>query len=142
MYTEELQLAKNLLLDGQHTCVVLLKTERWVSDERGVKPLLTLLNSDMDTTNAFVADKVVGKAAAFLYVAMQVKALFAITVSKPALDVLDGAGIYVEYENLTPAIKNRTNTGYCPMESAVWDIQDAQEARTKLERICEFKVEL
>jgi len=32
------------------------------------------------------------------------------------------------------AIRNRTDTGFCPMESAVWDISDPCEAKAALER--------
>ena len=32
------------------------------------------------------------------------------------------------------AIRNRTDTGFCPMESAVWDISDPHEAKAALER--------
>ena len=35
---------------------------------------------------------------------------------------------------VVPAIRNRTDTGFCPMESAVWDISDPHEAKAALER--------
>ena len=92
-----------------------------------------MLNADMGVSNACVADKVVGKAAAFLYELMGINALYAFTISEPALEVLKRAGIYAEYETLVPCIRNRTNTGRCPMESAVWEISDAEEARKILE---------
>ena len=129
----ELEKAKALLKAGGHTCVIVTKTGVFTSDERGVKPLLSALNADVGTANAVVADKVVGKAAAFLYELMKIDALFAFTVSEPALAVLKRAGIYAEYETLVPCIRNRTNTGRCPMESAVWDISDAEEAQKILE---------
>ena len=131
---QSLQKAKLLLRSEEYTCVFLLQNGApFCYKERGIKPLLAALNADMDTTNAVVADKVVGKAAAFLYALMKIKALFVITVSEPALAVLNSAGILVEYENLVPAIRNRDNTGGCPMESAVWDVESAEEARKVLE---------
>ena len=129
----ELEKAKALLKAGGHTCVIMTKTGVFTSNERGVKPLLSMLNADMGTANAVVADKIAGKAAAFLYELMKIDALFAFTISEPALEVLKRAGIYAEYETLVPCIRNRTNTGRCPMESAGWDISDAEDAQKILE---------
>ena len=128
-----LQKARTFLKEGGHTCVFIINGEIFTSNERGIKPLLNVLNSDMDTLNAVVADKVVGKAAAFLYELMQIKILYAQTVSEPALSVLKRAGINVEYDTLVSSIRNREKTGRCPMESAVWEIDNAQEARKILE---------
>lgn len=129
----ELKRAKALLREGNYTCVFVIKERVFTSNERGIKPLLSVLNADMGVSNAYVADKVVGKAAAFLYELMRIKALYVQIISEPALEVLKRAGIYVEYETLVPSIKNRANTGQCPMESAVWLLTDAQEARKILE---------
>ncbi len=124
----DLERAKALLKEGNYTCVMVVKTSVFTSEERGIKPLMEILNADVDTSSASAADKVVGKAAAFLYALMGISKLFAYTVSEPALEVLKSAGIEVEYDTLVPAIRNRTNTGYCPMESAVWEIDDARTA--------------
>lgn len=132
-----LQKAKALLEDGGYTCVLIGKDVVFTSKERGIGPLLSILNADMGTQNAYVADKVVGKAAAFLYTLMGIKALYASTLSVPALQALQSAGIAVEYGLLTQSIRNRTNTGQCPMEQAVWEVTDAQTAR----RILEEKVQ-
>ena len=123
---KNLEQAKALLKTG-YTCVI-CAGETYTSNERGVKPLLEVLNSDMVTLNAVVADKVVGKAAAFLYELMRIKKLYAVTISEPALSVLKRAGIEVEFETLVPSIKNRAGTGQCPMETAVWETENAEEA--------------
>ncbi len=129
----KLEKAKALLKEGGHTCVFVTEKGVFTFEERGIKPLWDVLNSDMVTANAAVADKVVGKAAAFLYELMGIGALYAHTVSEAALTVLQRAKIQVEYETLAPCIRNRANTGQCPMESAVWGINDAREARKVLE---------
>ncbi len=129
-----LEQAKSILHAENYTCVIVMKTGVFTSKERGIKPLLEALNADMDAANACVADKVVGKAAAFLYVLMGISKLYAHTVSEPALSALQDGGIEVEYGELVPAIRNRSNTGQCPMESAVWKVKDAREAREILER--------
>ncbi len=129
----DLERAKALLQEGGYTCVFVMQTGVFTSKERGVKPLLDVLNKDMGTLNACVADKVVGKAAAFLYTLMNIAKLYAATVSEPALEVLKEAEIEVQFDHLVPSIKNRANTGQCPMESAVWEVTDAQFAREILE---------
>ena len=120
--------AKELLCKNEYTCVVLKDDKEYSSRDRGVKPLLYWLNSDIDLKGAVVADKVVGKAAAFLYVLLQVEQVYAGVLSEPALKVLEGHNIKVTFGQKVSAIRNRDNTGFCPMESAVWDIDNPKEA--------------
>ena len=72
--------------------------------------------------------RIVGKAAAFLYVLLGIKILYANVISELALDVLKKYQIKVFYANTVPMIRNRTDTGYCPMEQATCDIDDPKEA--------------
>lgn len=46
-----------------------------------------------------------------------VEGLFADVVSRPALELLAGAGIAVEYTVVVPNIVNRAGTGTCPWSS-------------------------
>ncbi len=121
------------LLEG-HTFAVVRGSSEFVSCERGVKPLLRLLPEDWK--GAAAADRVVGKAAAFLYVLLGVSTVYAEVLSAPAEAVLLGHGIAVSCRTHTDAIINRAGTGPCPMESAVRDLTDPQEAlaaiRTRL----------
>ena len=100
--------------------------------ERGVKPLLALVESGESLAGFSAADKVVGKAAAMLYVLLGVDGIYASVISKPALAVLRKYEIYCEYGTLTDAIKNRTNTGFCPMETAVLSVETPAEALAKI----------
>ena len=119
---------KNTLQGGDYTCVIALADSLYTSRERGVKPLLELLSSGTDVRGAYAADKVVGKAAAFIYAKLGISALYALVVSVPALEVLQKAGITVIYDELSEAIRNRRGDGFCPMESAVMEISDYDEA--------------
>jgi len=89
------------------------------SQTRGVAPLLSFLEKGQDVSSYCAIDKVVGKAAAFLYLALGIKKLHAITVSESALSLLSAHSVSVTYEALVPRILNREGNGYCPMESAV-----------------------
>lgn len=124
----DLSMAKEELLAGSYTCVVRKEDNVYTSTERGVKPLLNWLDSDIDFSGYSAADKVVGKAAAMLYVLLGVEAVHAVVISTKAKNVLEQHGISVTYDSLVDRIHNRTNTGFCPMEEAVWEIDDLQEA--------------
>ena len=124
--SEKLLKAKEILAREECTLVIIMD-EVLTCRERGVKPLLSFLDSSLDLTSASAADKVVGKAAAMLYVKLGIKELYAAVLSKPALEVLRENGIPVEYGELVCAIRNRTGDGFCPMESTVINITDIDE---------------
>ena len=120
--------ARDLLSSGSYTCVLCKDGQCLTDTRRGIRPLLELWDSGADLSGFSAADKVVGKAAAFLYCLMGVGQVYAPVISQPAAEVLQSFGIPVEYDLLVPAIFNRDRTGLCPMESAVRDLIDPQEA--------------
>jgi len=123
---EDLRRARQLLENSNYTCVLCCGQQIYTSTARGVRPLLELERQDWHAFSA--ADKVIGKATAFLYVHLGVRAVYAPVISEAALNVLQQSGIEVSYALAVPAIFNRTRTGYCPMETAVKDIEDLDEA--------------
>ena len=116
------------MLDN-YTCVLCRDGTILTDTRRGIRPLLELLHSGRDLTGFSAADRVVGKAAAFLYVLIGIRALYTPVISAPALAVLERYSIPVTYGCRVAAIRNRTGDGFCPMETAVWDIDDPIEAR-------------
>lgn len=123
-----LEKAKMLLNKTDCTCVLCNGDIILTDNRRGVRPLLDLLEGNTDVAGFAVADKVVGKAAAYLYCLLNIQYLYAQVISQPALDVLAKTDITVEYGQLVPAIQNRTKDGFCPMERAVWNVDSAQDA--------------
>ena len=124
----ELERAKELLTTKGYTCVILKGDVCYNSTKRGIAPLMGYLADGVDLQGYSAADKVVGKAAAYLYVLLGIAELYAGVISVPALEVLQRFHIPVTYDTLVPAIRNRTDTGFCPMETAVLNIQFADEA--------------
>ena len=120
----DLEKARSLLEKENYTCVICRGDDVITDRRRGIRPLMELLESGKYLHGYSAADKVVGKAAAFLYCLLGVKALHAGVLSVPARDVLVSAGISVEWGSLVPAIRNRAGDGFCPMETAVWDLTD------------------
>lgn len=114
--------ARELLVSGRHTCTLCCNDQILTDNRRGVTPLLELLGQDFSRYCA--ADKVVGKAAALLYRLLNITEIYAGVISEPAIRVLEGGGITVYYDHKVPAIRNRSDTGFCPMETAVWDVED------------------
>lgn len=124
----DLNCAKERLAAGDYTCVLCKGDEMVTSQARGVKPLVGWYVSGKDFSGFSAADKVVGRATAFLYALLGVKAVYAGIVSQSALEVLAQAGIEARYGQAVPHIINRRGDGICPFEEAVLHIQDAQSA--------------
>ena len=136
---EDLQLAKQCLRAENRTCVLCKDGTYYKSDSRGVAPLLQWLDEGIQASGFSAADRVVGKATAFLYCLLGVRAVYARVMSRPAAQVLETAGIQASWEALVEGIQNRQNDGPCPMEAATRQIDDPEEAltaiRTTLERL-------
>ena len=126
--SNELQRAKELLDNNPFTCVLVGKDTVYSSAQRGVKPLLRWLDEGLCLKQFSAADKVVGKAAAYLYVLLGIRSLYAKVISEQALGVLEDHKIEVSYDTKVEVIRNRTNTGLCPMEQCVIGINTPREA--------------
>jgi len=130
----DLERAVALLTEGSYT-VALCRGDRTHTDtRRGVAPLLALLDSGVDLTAYAAADKVVGKAAAFLYLRLGVTAVHAGVMSVPARDLLVAHGVAVTCDTLVPAIRNRAGDGYCPMETVCLPLADPIVAEQAIRR--------
>lgn len=66
---------------------------------------------------SIIADKVIGKVAASIMAVAGVKEIYAKTLSKIAIPVLENAKIQYSYGILVDYIKNNAKTGMCPMEN-------------------------
>lgn len=121
--------AARQLLDAQgYTCVLCRGDIVHTTTLRGVRPLLQWLESGVDVRGFSAADKVVGKATAFLYCLLGVREVYAHVMSRIALETLQAQGIDARYGQLVPHIINRAGDGFCPFEGAVEHISDASEA--------------
>ena len=126
--TDELKYAAQLLVQGNYTCVLYGHGTVLTDTRRGIRPLLELVESGRNLADFSAADRVVGKAAAFLYCLLGIRAVYAKVISVPALQVLQEHSIRVFYDALVPAIRNRAGDGFCPMESAVWNLNAPESA--------------
>lgn len=127
-----LQKAKSILLEHGYTCVLFNGCDMHYSSNRGVKPLIDFLESDIDFSSYCAADKVVGAGAAHLYVLLGVKHVWAGVISREAKSVLNANNISVCFDNLVPHIINRTGDGICPIEQCVIGTIDSGLAYKKI----------
>ena len=122
--------AKEMLKDNS---LALVKNEKvYLSDLKGVKPLLDFLKNNVDLEGFSLADKVIGKGVAFLILKAKIKNVYTKIISKPALDLLIKNGIEVYYDSLVENIINRTKTDLCPIEKVVLDVNDVDIAYQKI----------
>lgn len=124
----DLTRAKDELIKNGYSCVLCLGESLYTSTKNGVAPLVGWLDEQTDFTGFSAADKIVGKASALLFVLCGVTAVYAKVISEAAAKVFEKHGLSYEYGQMTPFIKNRTDTGLCPMETAVQNEDDPKRA--------------
>ena len=118
----------------QCSCVIYNGGEIRLFWERGVQDLYRLLKTEPDfLRGAFIADKVIGKAAAALMALGGVDEVFARVISSPARELLERSGIKVDFLSEVPHIINRTQTGWCPLETCCFRMHTAEECLQQIE---------
>lgn len=135
----DLNHAKEMLISEGYTCVLCKGDIKHTSTERGVKPLVQWVEKALDVRGFSAADKVIGKATAYLYILLGVRAVYAHVISKSALRILQEHGVQLQYGSVVENIINRKGDGICPFEAAVLEIEDMHLAyaaiRTKMKEM-------
>ncbi len=124
--------ARKCLQAGAFRCVLVRNGEERTALSRGVSPLLDWLDERDALEGAAVADRIVGKAAALLFVLGRVRSVHAEVLSRTGQAVLEQYAIPYSFGTLTERIRNRDNTDDCPMEKAVADVNAPTEALERL----------
>ncbi len=133
--TKEIEQAIQILRE-HHTSVVIINNGKiYESEKRGILPLLDFLENPEIMKGASAADKVIGRAAAFLMIKGGIADLHAILTTDGAIELMKKAGVSFTYDKKVPYIKNRTETDMCPMEKCVLDVTDAEMAFMKLTKM-------
>lgn len=131
MKNTDLQTARNNL-SGYTIC--LCKDGKCIfSEQKGISPVMTFLLQNINLSGYSVADLIVGKAVALLFVKSGIKAVYAKTLSFDGRKILEKYKIPYEYEILTEYIINRDKTDVCPMEKAVMQTENPDEAFSLLQ---------
>lgn len=93
---------------------------------RGIGPVLKLHDEGV-LKEAYVVDKIIGKAAAMILTEGGAVACYALTMSRAAYEWLTNHGVKAGYRDCVDVIINRAGDGMCPMEETVLNIDDAKE---------------
>ncbi|HJA97422.1 MAG TPA: DUF1893 domain-containing protein [Candidatus Alistipes faecavium] len=116
------------------SCVILCGGREYLFRQRGVRDLHDLLRGRPELLRgSFVADKVVGKAAAALMILGGVGSVYAGTLSEPARALFAASGLRVGCGRLVPHVINRAGTGWCPLESRCYALKTPEECLASIE---------
>jgi len=118
------------ILKSEDVSFVAIREEEIIKDKAiGVKPIFQRIKLNKNFfKDAVVADKIIGRAAAMLLIASGISQVYGETMSLPAIKILEEYNIYYEFGQKVDFIHNRDNTGLCPMEETVKDIDLPKEA--------------
>ena len=109
-------------------CSLWKGTVHYESEKRGVAPMMDFLQAGTNLHGFSAADRVVGRATAFLFVLAGVTAVYGEVMSEGAKQVLLEHGVLCKAGCVVPYIINRQGNGMCPMEHAVLELSDPQAA--------------
>lgn len=124
--------AIELVKNAEKTCVVVKNNEIISAHSPKGIAHITKLHEQGILKDSFVADTIIGKAAAMIFTLSGVKECFGLTMSEAGYNWLKEHDIDASYGTLTDVIQNRKGDGMCPMETVVKDLTDENEALEKL----------
>jgi hypothetical protein len=138
MSLKDLGTAKRGLSERRLTlCVVKEGHVIFEARTHGVLGLVEAVEEFKDRLDgASVADRVVGKAIALLCVYVNVRAVYAATISKAAKALLEGNSVHLEYDSIVENILGADKSKTCPFEQLVDRIADPGDAYRKLKSAC------
>lgn len=120
----DIENSKTILKNGNYTCVLCRKDAVRTSRKRGISPLIEFIEENRDFNGFSASDKIVGKAAAMMFVKMGITHVFAEVISKNAVEILKANNVKCSWDTLCEYIVNRSGTGPCPIETAVKNIDE------------------
>ena len=125
----DLEIAKKRLIETSVSLSIVKEGKiLFESRSNGLKDLFEAVNKlGTSLRNASIADQIVGKAAAFLFVYSRANSVFAVTISEKGLKLLEQNHVSAEFQNIVPNVLNREKTDICPFERMVLDCGDAKE---------------
>lgn len=123
-------------LEKENLSLAVVKNGKLIfkSHEKGIKPIYTLAVKVEDVKGSSLADRVIGKGAAMICKYIGVKEVYGSLISEAAVEVLNMADIKFSYGEICPYIRNRDNTGICPIEKLSLETEDVHELLDKIER--------
>jgi hypothetical protein len=108
----------------------------FMTKDGGVAPLIQAIDDigREDLRGSIVADKVVGKAAALLMAYFGAREVYAGILSEKAIPVFDRFSIPYHFRSKVGEILNRDRSGTCRFELTVPDVEEPEEAYSRLRK--------
>lgn len=95
---------------------------------RGIQDLLQLISDQPERLKgAVAADKIIGKSAAAIMIVGGVKEVHTNVICTPARELFEANGVLVFATQEVPMIMNRDQTGMCPMDTQIANIESIEE---------------
>jgi hypothetical protein len=134
MKNQDLKLAKQKLIEKDLNLVIVKNGKIIFKTKKpGVTGFLYAIEKFPQQLNgASLADKIVGVAAAILCVYSEITSVFALTMSKEAIDLLKKNNLFYFYKNKVEHILNRNKTDICPFEKIAIESETTKEAYLKI----------
>lgn len=132
--------ARVSLTHGEKTFVVVGETKLLhYSDGHRVKPFLDLIENDPSMLDgAVIGDRIVGRAAALLCAYCKVKAVFAMSISDEAIEILGAHNILATWRETVPYIVEKDLTSRYKLDVHLKDVDDPAQA---VEMIKEYEAQ-
>lgn len=113
----------------EYTCIVYDKDKIvYKSKLNGVAPLIDFYNQENFEKKPYrVIDRIMGKSAVLLAILIGATEIETPIISEPALELANKFSLIVTSNKIVEYVINRDNTGQCPIESSVLDIDDIEE---------------
>lgn len=106
------------------------------SDEPGMAATLACLEAVRRLgPGSAMADRVVGRAAAWAAIWAGVSSCYGAVLSRPAESLLAAHGLSIEAARRVANIRDQNRRGLCPLEAAVAEAQSAEEAIEAIRRL-------
>lgn len=129
----ELEKAMTAVKNEGCTCALTLGNVIFKSKDKSVRSLLDWMNSGNNYMGYMLADKIVGKAAAFIMIAMGIREIYAQVISEPAKALLEKEHVVVNADLVVPEILDKDKAEKDPLERAVESYENAAEALMPIE---------
>ena len=131
MKKTDITIAKSILgKDGIVFVIVKDGEVLFSSSKKGIQPFFDALEEHTREKYSVcsIADRVIGKAAFMLAAYLGAQHIYTPLASQHAIDAALGLNLDLAVDKVVPYIINRTKDGMCPMETAVLNILDPEEA--------------
>jgi hypothetical protein len=127
-----------LRLKERNLSLVVVKNGKVIfeTESHGIKGFLEAVKLfDKELAGSSVADRIVGRAIAFLCVCFQVSAVFAVTMSMEGVRIVEDHNIFYQSEKCVPTILNQKRNDICPFEKLALTFATPEETYRKLRTV-------